>query len=86
MTGEPMQTTFKTLCTPKMDGTQRRLLGTVSQWRMHCIYCSMPKDTALAEQTVKKKKIKPIASSYASLKASVRQAVKLVHQSVKNTI
>jgi len=43
----------------KMNGTQRRTL--VSPWRIHCMYCSMPKGTSQAEATSNSEKIKSIA-------------------------
>jgi len=56
-----------------MNGTQRKAL--VSPCRMHCIYSGMEKGTSQAEAMSNSKKIKPVALSYVSLKASGRQAV-----------
>jgi len=54
----------------KMNGTQRR--GVVSPWRMHCMHSGMAKGTSRAEAKSNSKKIKPVALSYVSLKASDR--------------
>jgi len=56
----------------KMNGTQRRTL--VSAWRIHCLYCGMPKGTVQAEAMSNSEKIKPVALvllSYVALKTSV---------------
>ena len=46
------------LLSAKMDRTQRRML--VSPWRMHCMFCSMPKCTSQAEAMSNREKIKPV--------------------------
>ena len=43
----------------KMNGTQRRTL--VSPWRMHFMYCSIPKGTSQDEAMLNSEKIKPVA-------------------------
>ena len=52
----------------QMNGTQKRTL--LSPRRMHCTYCSMPKGNSWAEATLNSEKIKRVASSYTTLKAS----------------
>ena len=46
------------LLSAKMNGTQWRTL--VSPWRMHCMYCGMPKGTSQAEVMLNSEKIKSI--------------------------
>ena len=48
-----------TLLSAKINGRQRKTL--VSQLRMHCTYCGMPKGTCQAETTSNSEKIKPVA-------------------------
>ena len=52
----------------KMKGTQRRTL--VSPRRMHCMYCSMPKNTSQAEATSHSEKIKSVALAVIELRLS----------------
>jgi len=47
---------------------QRRTL--VSPWRMHCMYCGMPKGTSRAEATSNSEKIKPVALAIIKLRLS----------------
>ena len=51
-----------------MNETQRRTL--VSPLMMHCMYCSMPKDTSWAKVTSNSEKIKPVALSIIKLRLS----------------
>jgi len=50
----------------KMNGIQRRTL--VSSWRMHRMYCGMPKGTSRVKATLNSEKIKPIALSIIELR------------------
>ena len=56
------------LLSAKMNGTQRRTL--VSLWRMHCMYCGIPKGTCPAEATLNGEKIKPVALAIIELRFS----------------
>jgi len=66
--------TFQSL-SAKMNGAQRSTL--VNPWRMHCMYCGMPKGTSWAEATSNSEKIKLVALAVIELRLSegIRQAV-----------
>jgi len=55
---------------------------------MHCIYSGMAKGTSRAEATLNSEKIKPIALAIVELceLEGVRQAGRLVSQSVENSV
>ena len=71
------------LLSAKMNGTQRRTL--VSLWRMHCMYCSMPKGTCRAEAMPNSKKIKPVALAIIELRLS-EGISQLLSQSVSYSV
>jgi len=50
----------------KDNGTQRRTL--VSPWRIHCMYCGVPKGTSWGEATSNSEKIKSIALAVIELR------------------
>ena len=64
----------------KMNGTQRRTL--VSPWRMHCMYCGMPKGTSRTEATSNSEKIKPVALAVIKLHLSAEGISQWITQSV----
>ena len=49
------------LLSAKMNGMQRRTLVHVNPWKMHCMYCGMPKGTSQAKTTLNWEKIKLVA-------------------------
>ena len=71
------------LLSTKMDRTQRKTLD--SPWRMHCIYCSIPKGTSRVEVTSNSKKIKLVVLAVIELYLSVGIS-QAVRQSVENSV